>query len=62
LPTHALRAGDVKARSREPKHARAARSAAALYVAEHSAMLWHVMAGFRAADRTNRRPDECQAR
>lgn len=38
------RAGDVKARSRVHVHARAARSAAALYVAEHGSILEFVMA------------------
>jgi hypothetical protein len=37
--TLALRAGDVKARSRVCIRARAARSAAALYVAEHSSTI-----------------------
>jgi hypothetical protein len=39
-----LRAGGVKARSRVQPQARAARSAAALHVAEHSSILIHVMA------------------
>jgi len=40
-----LGAGDVKARSRVHADARAARSAAALYVAEHSSRIERVMAG-----------------